>query len=164
MTWGRRRLVPGSGGLAARIARPIVAGALACGTVLAMTAPAFGQPPSWSVVPSPNGTRSLLNEQRYRAVLQVVEEGASVTDVACRYGVARQTVHQWLRRYVNDGGLVGAGGPVAEAGLVPASDGRGGGGAGGRVAAGAPVLGLSRIVWQMARAGTVVGVPGAAAS
>ena len=36
-------------------------------------------------------------EQRYRAVLEVLE-GATVTDVARRYGVARQTVHDWLRR------------------------------------------------------------------
>jgi transposase len=43
-------------------------------------------------------------EQRYRAVLEVLE-GASVADVARRYGVARQTVHGWLRRYGNDGGL-----------------------------------------------------------
>jgi DNA-binding NarL/FixJ family response regulator len=35
-------------------------------------------------------------EQRYRAVLEVLEDGASVTDVARRYGVARQTVHEWL--------------------------------------------------------------------
>jgi len=46
-------------------------------------------------------------EQRYRAVLEVLDEGASVTDVARRYGVARQTVHGWLRRYVNGGGLAG---------------------------------------------------------
>ena len=39
-------------------------------------------------------------EQRYRAVLEVLEEGVSVTEVARRYGVARQTVHGWLRRYV----------------------------------------------------------------
>ncbi len=45
-------------------------------------------------------------EQRYRAVLEVLE-GASVTDVAQRYGVARQTVHEWLRRYARDGGLGG---------------------------------------------------------
>jgi transposase InsO family protein len=45
-------------------------------------------------------------EQRYRAVLEVLE-GASVTDVARRYGVARQTVHEWLRRYGSDGGLAG---------------------------------------------------------
>jgi transposase InsO family protein len=46
-------------------------------------------------------------EQRYRAVLEVLDEGALVTDVARRYGVARQTVHQWLRRYANGGGLGG---------------------------------------------------------
>lgn len=45
-------------------------------------------------------------EQRYRAVLEVLD-GASVTDVARRYGVVRQTVHGWLRRYANDGGLAG---------------------------------------------------------
>lgn len=45
-------------------------------------------------------------EQRCRAVLEVLE-GASVTDVAKRYGVAWQTVHEWLRRYGNDGGLAG---------------------------------------------------------
>ncbi len=46
-------------------------------------------------------------EQRYQAVLEVLG-GATVTDVACRYGVARQTVHGWLRRYASDGlaGLV----------------------------------------------------------
>ena len=48
-----------------------------------------------------------VTEQRYRAVLEVLDEGASVTDVARRYGVARQTVHGWLRRYVNQGGLTG---------------------------------------------------------
>jgi transposase InsO family protein len=42
-------------------------------------------------------------EQRYRAVLEVLEEGVSVTEVARRYGVARQTVHTWLRRYAADG-------------------------------------------------------------
>ena len=42
-------------------------------------------------------------EQRYRAVLEVLEEGVSVTEVARRYGVARQTVHSWLRRYGEEG-------------------------------------------------------------
>jgi hypothetical protein len=46
-------------------------------------------------------------EQRYRAVREVLDEGTSVTDVARRYGVARQTVHEWLRRYANEGGLGG---------------------------------------------------------
>lgn len=38
-------------------------------------------------------------EQRYQAVLEVLNDGATVTDVARRHGVARQTVHGWLRRY-----------------------------------------------------------------
>ena len=44
-------------------------------------------------------------EQRYRAVLEVLD-GASVTEVARRFGVSRQTVHAWLRRYAEDGGVV----------------------------------------------------------
>ena len=46
-------------------------------------------------------------EQRYQAVLDVLA-GSSVTEVAHRFGVARQTVHEWLRRYARDGlkGLV----------------------------------------------------------
>ncbi len=43
-------------------------------------------------------------EQRYRAVLEVLE-GATVTEVARRFGVARQTVHAWLRRYAADSGM-----------------------------------------------------------
>jgi len=57
-------------------------------------------------------------EQLYRAVLEVLEEGTPVTEVARRYGVARQTVHEWLARYAAGG----AGGPVLAAGVVPASD------------------------------------------
>ena len=47
-------------------------------------------------------------EQRYQAVLEVLNNGATVTDVARRNGVARQTVHEWLRRYASQGlsGLV----------------------------------------------------------
>ena len=45
-------------------------------------------------------------EQRYRAVLEVLEEGLPVTEVARRHGVARQTVHEWLARYAA-GGLAG---------------------------------------------------------
>jgi transposase len=43
-----------------------------------------------------------LVEQRYKAVSEVLD-GATVTDVARRYGVARQTVHEWLRRYAAGG-------------------------------------------------------------
>ena len=47
-------------------------------------------------------------EQRHAAVLEVLVDGAPVTEVACRYGVTRQTLHRWLRRYAKDGlpGLV----------------------------------------------------------
>ncbi|WP_155991930.1 helix-turn-helix domain-containing protein, partial [Nocardioides sp. URHA0032] len=45
-------------------------------------------------------------EQRYQAVLAVVSDGETVTDVAARFGVARKTVHQWLARY-EAGGLEG---------------------------------------------------------
>ena len=43
-----------------------------------------------------------LVEQRYRAVIDVLD-GMTVTDVARRNGVSRQTVHTWLRRYANGG-------------------------------------------------------------
>jgi transposase InsO family protein len=48
-----------------------------------------------------------LVEQRYQAVLEVLE-GGRVTEVARRFGVARQTVHDWLRLYADQGlaGLV----------------------------------------------------------
>ena len=55
-------------------------------------------------------------EQRYQAVLEVLG-GATVTDVARRYGVARQTVHDWLRRYAGEGGL----GALADRSSRPAS-------------------------------------------
>jgi transposase len=39
-----------------------------------------------------------VGEQRYRAVWEVLD-GASVTEVARRFGVSRQSVHVWLRRF-----------------------------------------------------------------
>jgi transposase InsO family protein len=93
-------------------------------------------------------------EQRYRAVLEVLDEGATVTDVARRYGVARQTVHAWLRRYANDGGLAGLAdrscrpqacphqmSPVVEARVLGLRRAH-------------PGWGPSRIVWQLERDGT----------
>ena len=41
-------------------------------------------------------------EQRYQAVLQVLD-GIPVTEVAERFGVARQTVHRWMARYRDSG-------------------------------------------------------------
>lgn len=45
-------------------------------------------------------------DQRLSAVHEVLNDGATVTDVAGRYDVTRQTVHRWLRRYAA-GGLAG---------------------------------------------------------
>ena len=98
-------------------------------------------------------------EQRYRAVLEVLDEGVPVTDVARRYGVARQTVHGWLRRYANGGGLAGLAErssrpetcphqmlPVTEARIVGLRRAH-------------PAWGPSRIVWQLERDG-IVPLPG----
>jgi transposase-like protein len=49
-----------------------------------------------------------VGEQRYRAVWEVLE-GASVTEVARRFKVSRQSVHSWLTRYAAEGGLGGLG-------------------------------------------------------
>jgi transposase InsO family protein len=43
-------------------------------------------------------------EQRYKAVLAVVGDGRSITEVAASWGISRQTLHTWLSRY-EDGGL-----------------------------------------------------------
>src|SRR5665213_3121765 len=43
-------------------------------------------------------------EQRYDAVLGVIRDGFTVTEVARKFGVSRQTVHVWLARY-KEGGL-----------------------------------------------------------
>lgn len=42
-------------------------------------------------------------EQRYRAVREALDTGASITDIASRHGVSRKTLHRWLVRYANDG-------------------------------------------------------------
>ncbi|TWD81671.1 transposase [Kribbella amoyensis] len=42
-------------------------------------------------------------EQRYQAVLAVVEDRLSVTEAAAKVGVSRQTLHNWLRRYAEQG-------------------------------------------------------------
>src|SRR5438552_6935340 len=43
-------------------------------------------------------------EQRYQAVLAVVQDGWPVSEVARRLGVSRQSVHAWIARY-EQGGL-----------------------------------------------------------
>jgi transposase InsO family protein len=44
-----------------------------------------------------------LVEQRLAAVLEVLNDGATVSDVARRYGVGRQSVHRWLKAYAARG-------------------------------------------------------------
>jgi transposase-like protein len=43
-------------------------------------------------------------EQRFNAVMEVLRDGLTVVEVADRYGVSRQAIHGWLRRY-RTGGL-----------------------------------------------------------
>ncbi|WP_139210089.1 helix-turn-helix domain-containing protein, partial [Microlunatus flavus] len=45
-------------------------------------------------------------EQRYQAVLAVIKDGRTVTEVAAAVGVSRQTLHAWLGKY-EAGGLEG---------------------------------------------------------
>ena len=47
-----------------------------------------------------------MQEQKYQAVMAVLADGVSVSEVAQRWGVSRQSVHAWLRRY-EEGGLAG---------------------------------------------------------
>ncbi|QLQ09456.1 MAG: IS481 family transposase [Nocardioidaceae bacterium] len=49
-----------------------------------------------------------VTEQRYRAVLAVIQDGETVKDVAARFGVDRRTMHRWLAKY-EAGGLEGLG-------------------------------------------------------
>jgi transposase len=42
-------------------------------------------------------------EQRYQAVLAVISDGLSISQVAGKVGVSRQTLHSWLARYEADG-------------------------------------------------------------
>ena len=50
-------------------------------------------------------------EQRLRAVWEVLD-GASVTEVARRFQVSRQSVHVWLRRYAAELNRPGFGGGI----------------------------------------------------
>ena len=44
-----------------------------------------------------------MAEQRYQAVLAVISDGLSISQVAGKVGVSRQTVHAWLARYEAEG-------------------------------------------------------------
>ncbi len=47
-----------------------------------------------------------MAEQRYKAVLAIISDGRTVTEVARDLGVSRQTLHAWLARY-EEAGLEG---------------------------------------------------------
>lgn len=59
-----------------------------------------------------------VQEQKYQAVLAVLAEGRSVTEVASQWGVSRQSVHAWLRRY-EEAGLPGLGARSTRPGSCP---------------------------------------------
>lgn len=44
-----------------------------------------------------------MSEQRYQAVMAVVGDGLSISQVAEKVGVSRQTLHAWLARYEAEG-------------------------------------------------------------
>ena len=44
-----------------------------------------------------------MAEQRYQAVLAVISDGLSISQVAQKVGVSRQTLHSWLARYEAEG-------------------------------------------------------------
>ena len=79
-------------------------------------------------------------EQRYHAVMEVLAAGAPVTEVAARYGVSRQSVHAWVRRYQADG-LAGLADRSHRPHAASGADAGGGGGGDLRAAAGASAVG-----------------------
>jgi transposase InsO family protein len=48
-------------------------------------------------------TEQSMVEQRYLAVREALDSGATITQVAAQYGVDRRTLHRWLTRYANGG-------------------------------------------------------------
>jgi transposase len=44
-----------------------------------------------------------VTEQRYKAVLAVIGDGRTMSEVATDWGVSRRTMHRWLVRYEGDG-------------------------------------------------------------
>jgi RHS repeat-associated protein len=50
-----------------------------------------------------------VTEQRYKAVLAVIGDGRTVSEVATDWGVSRRTMHRWLVRY---GGLASSTGSI----------------------------------------------------
>lgn len=59
-----------------------------------------------------------VQEQRYQAVSAVLADGVSVSEAAQRWGVSRQSVHTWLRRY-EEAGLAGLASRSTRPGACP---------------------------------------------
>jgi len=55
------------------------------------------------ILDTPSMKELSLAEQRYQAVLAVIGDGLSVSQVAENVGVSRQTLHSWLARYEGSG-------------------------------------------------------------
>src|SRR2546428_7462436 len=44
-----------------------------------------------------------VTEQRYKAILAVIGDGRTVSEVAKDWSISRRTMHRWLARYEGDG-------------------------------------------------------------
>ena len=49
-----------------------------------------------------------MREQKYLAVMAVLADGRVVSEVVAGWGVSRQSVHAWLRRYEEAGDYLGS--------------------------------------------------------
>jgi transposase len=60
------------------------------------------------ILDTPEMRELSVAEQRYQAVSAVISDGLSISQVAEKVGVSRQTLHAWLARYEAEGleGLV----------------------------------------------------------
>jgi transposase len=58
---------------------------------------------------TPDMRELTVTEQRYQAVLTVIQDGETVKDAAARFGVSRKTVHGWLAWYEAGGSVASAG-------------------------------------------------------
>ena len=55
------------------------------------------------ILDTPSMREMSVAEQRYQAVLAVIGDGRTVKDVAAQFGISRQSLHGWLRRYEDQG-------------------------------------------------------------
>jgi transposase len=55
------------------------------------------------ILDNPEMRELSVAEQRYQAVMAVISDGLSVSRVAEKVGVSRQTLHTWLARYEASG-------------------------------------------------------------